>query len=127
MILLGGLGLFYAHVILVPFLLDYLAADAGAAGLDSTWQLRSWIGFILGLYFGSALSFQVPLVAVMLVRTSVVSRSAFTDNRGFLWFAAFAIGAFLSPPDPLSMFLVGGPMLVLLELALLIERMVWKS
>ena len=127
MLLLGGLGLFYAHIILIPFLLDYLAADAGAAGLDSTWQLRSWIGFILGLYIGSALSFQVPLVVVMLVRTGVVNRSAFTDNRGFLWFAAFAIGAFLSPPDPLSMFLVGGPMLVLLELALLIERTVWKS
>ncbi|HJM30177.1 MAG TPA: hypothetical protein QF529_03795, partial [Candidatus Thalassarchaeaceae archaeon] len=33
MLLLGGLGLFYAHIILIPFLLDYLAADAGAAGL----------------------------------------------------------------------------------------------
>ncbi len=122
MIILGLLGIIYSHEILIPFLLDYLAKDAGAAGLDSTWQLRSWIGFILGLYFGSALSFQVPLIAVMLVRSGIVEIDSFTENRGFFWFAAALIGAFLSPPDPLSMFLVGGPMLVLLEMALFIER-----
>jgi len=121
-IILGSLGIIYSHEILVPFLLDYLAEDAGAAGLDSTWQLKSWIGFILGLYFGSALSFQVPLIAVMLVRSGIVEIDSFTENRGFFWFAAALIGAFLSPPDPLSMFLVGGPMLVLLEMALFIER-----
>lgn len=50
MIFLGLLGFVYAHEILIPFLLDYLAKDASTAGLDSTWQLRSWIGFIMGLY-----------------------------------------------------------------------------
>jgi len=119
---LGALGGLYAHEILVPFLLDYLAADASAAGIDSTWQLRSWIGFITGLYFGSVVSFQVPIFAVMLVRAGIVERRTFTENRGILWFCAAAIGAFLSPPDPLSMFLVGGPMLILLELALLYDR-----
>ncbi len=120
--ILAGLGFAYAHEILIPFLLDYLAQDASAAGLDSTWQLRSWIGFIIGLYMGSMLSFQVPLVVVALIRAGIVERTVITDNRAFFWFAAAVIGAFLSPPDPLSMFLVGGPMLVLLELALLIER-----
>ena len=45
----GIIGFVYAHEILIPFLLDYLAKDASTAGLDSTWQLRSWIGFIMGL------------------------------------------------------------------------------
>lgn len=120
--ILGFLGFVYSHAILVPFLLDYLATDASAAGLDSTWQLRSWIGFIIGLYAGSILSFQVPIMVVMMIRAGIVERQAITENRPFFWFAAAVIGAFLSPPDPLSMFLVGGPMLVLLELALLIEH-----
>ena len=121
MTILGVLGFLYAHEVLIPFLLDYLAEDASAAGLDSTWQLRSWIGFIIGLYMGSILSFQVPLVVVTLIRADVVDRRAVTNNRAFLWFAAVIIGAFVSPPDPLSMFLVGGPMLILLEIALLVE------
>jgi Sec-independent protein secretion pathway component TatC len=60
-------------------------------------------------------------VVVTLIRADVVDRRAVTNNRAFLWFAAVIIGAFVSPPDPLSMFLVGGPMLILLEIALLVE------
>ena len=123
MAILGVLGFLYAHEILIPFLLDYLAEDASAAGLDSTWQLRSWIGFIIGLYMGSILSFQVPLIVVTMIRADIVDRSVVTDNRPLLWFAAAVIGAFVSPPDPISMFLVGGPMLVLLEIALLFDRL----
>ena len=103
-------------------LLQYLSEDAAASGLESTWQLQSWIGFIIGLYFASVLGFQVPLAVLLLLRYDVIERSAITENRGILWFCAAAIGAFLSPPDPLSMFLVGGPMLILLELALLYDR-----
>ena len=72
---------------------------------------------------GSILSFQVPLMVVTLIRADVIDRRAVTDNRAFLWFAAAVIGAFVSPPDPISMFLVGGPMLVLLEIALLFDRL----
>ena len=32
------------------------------------------------------------------------------------------LGAVLSPPDPVSMFLVGGPMVILLEISLLVDR-----
>ncbi len=121
-IFLGLLGFVYAHEILIPFLLDYLAKDASTAGLDSTWQLRSWIGFIMGLYLGSIVSFQIPLAVVILIRAGLLERKTVTDNRSFLWFAAAVFGAFVSPPDPLSMFLIGGPMLVILEIALLLER-----
>jgi len=113
----------YAHEILVPMLLQYLSEDAAASGLESTWQLQSWIGFIIGLYFASVLGFQVPLAVLLLLRYDVIERSAITENRGVFWFSALLVGALLSPPDPLSLFLVGGPMLVLLEFALVIDRL----
>ena len=120
---LGAGGGMYAHEILVPMLLEYLSEDAAAAGLESTWQLQSWIGFIVGLYFASVVGFQVPLAALMLLRYDVIERSSITDNREVLWFSALLLGAVLSPPDPLSLFLVGGPMLILLEVALVIDRL----
>jgi len=120
---LATLGAMYAHEILIPMLLQYLAEDAAAAGLESTWQLQSWIGFIIGLYFASVLGFQVPLATLLLLRYDVIERSAITENRRVLWFSALLLGALLSPPAPLSLFLVGGPMLVLLEFALVIDRL----
>ena len=120
---LGGLLFVLACEILVPMLLEYLSEDAAAAGLESTWQLQSWIGFIVGLYFASVVGFQVPLAVLLLLRYDVIERSSITDNREILWFSAMLVGAMLSPPDPLSLFLVGGPMLILLEISLVVDRL----
>jgi Sec-independent protein secretion pathway component TatC len=49
------------------------------------------------------------------------------ENRGIIWFFALLLGAVLSPPDPISMFLVGGPIVLLLEVALLIDKLFTKS
>ena len=53
---LGIIGGIYAHNILIPMLLDFLANDASNVGLTNTWQLQSWLGFIIGLFFDSSLS-----------------------------------------------------------------------
>ncbi|MDP6213138.1 MAG: twin-arginine translocase subunit TatC [Candidatus Thalassarchaeaceae archaeon] len=119
---LGAIGLAYSHNVLIPFLLEYLAEDSAESGLQSTWQLQSWVGFVTGLYFSSVLGFQVPILAVLLIRSGLVESRAIVENRGAIWFAALFLGALISPPDPISLFLVGGPMLVLLEAALLYER-----
>ena len=119
---LGIIGAIYAHNILIPMLLDFLANDASNVGLTNTWQLQSWLGFVIGLFFGSIMSFQTPLATLLLLRTGIITRSSLTENRGLIWFFALLLGAVLSPPDPISMFLVGGPIVLLLEVALLIDK-----
>ena len=113
---LAILGALYSHEILVPLLLDYLSEDASAANLSSTWQLQSWIGFVSGRYFAS-------IFILLLLRYEIVSGDGIRKNRGVLWFLGMAFGAFLSPPDPLSMFLVAGPVLLMIELALIFNSL----
>ena len=120
---LAILGALYSHEILVPLLLDYLSEDASAANLSSTWQLQSWIGFVSGLYFASIFGFQVPIIILLLLRYEIVSGDGIRKNRRVLWFLGMAFGAFLSPPDPLSMFLVAGPVLLMIELALIFNSL----
>ncbi len=123
MALLATAGAIYSDRILIPMLLEYLSEDAAASGLESTWQLQAWIGFVVGLFFASVVGFQVPLAVLLMLRYDLVERSSVTQNREVLWFAALVFGALLSPPDPLSLFLVGGPVLVLIEVALVIDRL----
>ena len=120
---LACIGAIYSHEVLVPLLLEYLSEDASSANLSSTWQLQSWVGFVSGLYFASIFGFQVPIVILLLLRYGVVSNDGIKRNRGVLWFLGMSFGAFLSPPDPLSMFLVAGPILVLIELALILDSL----
>ena len=90
---LGIIGGFYSHKILIPMLLEFLANDAANVGLSNTWQLQSWIGFIIGLFFGSIVSFQTPLVSLLLLRNGVISRNSITENRGMIWFIAILLAA----------------------------------
>ncbi len=122
-LLLALTGSFYSHEVLVPFLLDYLSEDAASANLSSTWQLRSWIGFIVGLYFASIVGFQAPLLTWILLRNRIINIDSMTRNKGVMWFLGMAFGAFLSPPDPISMFLVAGPVLILMEFVLILHVM----
>jgi sec-independent protein translocase protein TatC len=115
-------GAFYSLRILLPMLFAYLHKDALDAGLQTEWQLTSWIGFIASMTLASMLAFQIPLLTWIVVRGGLVERDLIRRYRRHLWFTGFVLGALLSPPDPLSLFLVAGPMLVMFELALLLDR-----
>ena len=117
-------GLIYAWEVLIPFLLEYLQEDAASAGLEATWHLQAWIGFLLSLALGSALAFQVPLVVLVVLRGGLAEREMLTHYRRHLWFTSIVIGAMLSPPDPLSLALIAAPMIVLFEFALLIDAII---
>ncbi|MDP6906878.1 MAG: twin-arginine translocase subunit TatC [Candidatus Thalassarchaeaceae archaeon] len=123
-ITLAIFGLIYAWEILIPFLLEYLQEDASSAGLETTWHLQAWIGFIASLALGSALAFQVPLAVLVVLRGGLVERQLMTKYRRHLWFASIVIGAMLSPPDPLSLALIAAPMIVLFEIALIIDSII---
>ena len=120
-------GLIYAWEILIPFLLEYLQEDAASAGLETTWHLQAWIGFLLSLALGSALAFQVPLAVLVVLRGGLVEREMLTHYRRHLWFTSIVVAAMLSPPDPLSLALIAAPMIILFELALIADAIIPRS
>ncbi len=126
-VLLMVIGAIYAWYGLIPLLLEYLTADAQQAGLSNKWRLSNHAGFIVNLISASAIGFQAPLITTLLLRSGAVSRQQFAGSRRMIWFGAFVLGAFMSPPDPLSLFLVALPIILLFEAAMLFDRIMRKS
>lgn len=121
-LVLVGLGMAYAWYGLIPMLLDYLTTDAQQAGLSTEWRLSGYAGFIVNLLAASAIGFQAPLLTLLVLRTGMFTREQLAQSRRGIWFAAFVLGAFLSPPDPLSLFLVSLPVMLLFEAAMVVDR-----
>ena len=69
-----------------------------------------------------AIGFQAPLLTLLVLRTGMFTREQLARSRRGIWFAAFVLGAFLSPPDPLSLFLVSLPVMLLFEAAMVVDR-----
>ena len=112
------IGVMYAWYGLIPLLLDYLTTDVQEAGIGTEWRLSGYAGFIVNLLSASAIGFQAPLITTLILRSGAVSRQQMVASRRIVWFGAFVLGALMSPPDPLSLFLVAMPVLVLFEAAL---------
>ena len=125
-IALALLGLIYAWELLTPMLLEYLSTDAQEAGLSTQWKLGAYVGFILNLAIASAIGFQAPVVTLLALRVGMVDPKTITMYRKHIWFSSFILGAMFSPPDPLSLFLVALPIILLFELSLVIDRVLPK-
>lgn len=121
-VLLLVAGLLYAWYGLIPLLLDYLTTDAQQAGLSTEWRLSNYAGFIVNLLSASAIGFQAPLLTTLVLRSGLATHQQLAASRRIIWFGAFVLGAFMSPPDPLSLFLVAMPIILLFEVAMLVDR-----
>lgn len=120
-ILFALAGLLYSWEFLTPMILQYLTEDAQTAGLSTEWRLSGYVGFIVNLALACVIGFQSPVITLLVLRLGVATRGQIAQFRKHIWFTAFVLGAFLSPPDPLSLFLVAMPVVILFELAMLID------
>ncbi len=121
-VLLMVAGLLYAWYGLIPLLLDYLTTDAQQAGLSTEWRLSNYAGFIVNLLSASAIGFQAPLLTTLVLRSGLATHQQLAASRRIIWFGAVVLGAFMSPPAPLSLFLVAMPIIFLFEVAMLVDR-----
>ena len=86
--------------------------------IEPRWTIDSYISFVTQFTLMSGLTFEVPLVMLILVRLGVLSYATVRKGRKILILAAFVITAFLAPPDPLSMVLMALPLIVLFEITI---------
>jgi sec-independent protein translocase protein TatC len=100
-----------------------LAGDGVAIALTA----QDYIGFVISLLLAFGVSFELPLIAVVLNLIGVLSYAALAKSRRWLYFLTIVFAAFITPTqDPFTMLLMAAPMCVLFELAIQIARVVDK-
>jgi sec-independent protein translocase protein TatC len=89
-----------------------------AGGLTALFTADSYIGYWVAMIVGIGLCFEVPLFLVILNMARVVTHERFRKWRRLIIFLVFVFAGIASPsPDPLTMLLLGGVVVVLVEAA----------
>ena len=73
-------------------------------------------------YLAFGITFEVPVVVVVLVRMGMVSLAKLKEIRPYVVVGAFIVAAVVTPPDVLSQLLLAVPMVLLYELGILVAR-----
>ncbi|WP_246078448.1 twin-arginine translocase subunit TatC [Modestobacter excelsi] len=100
-----------------------LAGDGVVVALTA----EDYIGFVISLLLAFGVSFELPLIAVVLNLVGVLSHAVLSKARRWIYFLTIVFAAFITPTqDPFTMLLMAGPMCVLFELAIQVARVVDK-
>jgi sec-independent protein translocase protein TatC len=112
---LFALGCFFAFLAMSRGLKFFLSM---AGGLTPLFTADSYLGYWTAMLLGFALCFEVPLVLVILNLARIVTHERFRKWRRIIIFLVFVFAGIASPsPDPLTMLLLGGIVVVLVEVA----------
>ncbi|MFP4188085.1 MAG: twin-arginine translocase subunit TatC [Halobacteriales archaeon] len=104
------LGVAYAYFVMVPYIMQFVAAVAVRAGVRPFFRISSFVDFVLvySVIFGVAA--QLPLVMTFTVRSGLVSYSFYRDKWRHFVLVAAVISALVTSPDPMTQLVVLGPL-----------------
>jgi sec-independent protein translocase protein TatC len=112
---LFGLGCFFAFLAMSRGLRFFLSMSGG---LTNLFTADTYIGYWIAMIIGFGLCFEVPLFLVILNLARVITHERFRKWRRIIIFLVFVFAGIASPsPDPMTMLLLGGVVVVLVEVA----------
>lgn len=114
---LGGAAFCYYAVL--PFVLNFLLSFSGDLGLAPQIRLSEWIGFAVLLPVMFGVSFQLPLVMLLLERLGILDVKTFREKRRMAILVIAIASMLLMPGDPVSMLAMMVPLVLLYELGIL--------
>lgn len=115
-IVLGSSVLFYAgiafsYMVLTPAALNFFVSYAEGV-VESLWSIDQYFEFVLILMFSTGLSFQVPVIQLLLGQTGLISGDQMLSIWRYVVVGAVVVAAVLTPStDPLTQMLLAGPLL----------------
>lgn len=90
-------------------------------------EIGQYISFVTTLMLSVVVSFQLPVVMMILGWTGLIAPQTFSKYRRYCIFVCFVLGALFTPADPLSMFALAIPLWGLFELGLLVMRLGYRK
>jgi sec-independent protein translocase protein TatC len=96
------------------------------AGVMPFFGLGEYTSFALLMMLGIVIGFQLPVAMTIFGWTGLVDPKWFKRYRKHAFIICFILGAFLTPSDPLSMFILAVPLYLLFEFGLVCMRMAFK-
>jgi sec-independent protein translocase protein TatC len=121
-----ALGMGFAYFIVFPVAFGFFAGYA-PAGVQMMTDIDKYLSFVLTMFIAFGITFEVPVVVVVLVRLGVVELKKLQSIRGYVIVGAFVVGAIFTPPDILSQCMLAVPLWLLYEFGLLVARFVSVS
>lgn len=125
-ILLFYAGMAFAYFLVFPGIFQFIIATT-PKGVAIRTDINEYVGFALTLFLAFGISFEVPIVVILLALTGLVGVDKLTASRGYVIIFLCVFAAVITPTtDAISMVAMAGPMWLLYELGAIVARVMLR-
>ncbi len=117
-------GIGFAYLFVLPVAYKFFISFSVETGAEVLQDLQKYWDFTLAIFFGFGVTFEVPVVQMLLVKLGMVSVEQLKHARRYVIVGAFIIAAILTPPDVVSQFMLAVPLLLLYEFGIVISAFI---
>ncbi len=112
-------GVFFCWNFVLPPTLTWLWQDQIHMGMKPSWTAQMYFSFASQFILIFGLSFELPVVVIALVKLGLLTASTLRKTRAYAIVLILVLSAFIAPsPDPITLGVVAGPMILLYELCI---------
>lgn len=125
-IILFYAGIAFAFYVVFPLVFGFFTS-VGPEMISISTDIGRYLDFVLSLFFGFGLAFEVPIATIILVAVGITTPKKLGQMRPYVIVGAFVIGMLLTPPDIISQVLLAVPMWILFEAGLIASAIMFKD
>jgi sec-independent protein translocase protein TatC len=116
-------GIFFSYKILIPAALVFFV-QYGSDFVEPLWSFDEYLNFVALLFFTTGLTFQIPLVQIILGLTNVSSSIQMLKIWKYVIVGATIVGAILTPStDPITQLCLSFAIILLYFVGILILKL----
>ena len=112
-------GMAFAYFGVFPVVFGFITA-AAPQGVAVMTDIDKYLSFVLSMFVAFGVTFQVPVVVVVLVKMKIVTTAKLREIRPYVVVGAFVVGAIFTPPDVVSQFMLALPLWLLYEAGIVV-------
>ena len=130
--LLFALGAAMVYYLVIPlawsfFLSFEVTGTEGTLPIEVEPRISEYLSLVMRLMFAFGLSFELPVILLLLVKAGIVSPKGLADKRKYAILLAFIMAAILTPPDVISQVLLAVPVILLYEISIFFAKILYKD
>ncbi len=116
-------GASFVYYVMLPMVMRFAfnqeqVASAEQVAIQLLPRVSEYLSLVTTLILAFGISFQLPVILSLMGRVGLVSSDGLRKGRKYAVVGILAFAAFFTPPDVISQFLLGVPVLLLYEISI---------
>lgn len=118
-------GAVFAYFVIIPFAVRFLTG-LGIEDVEKNISINYYAKFVMQLILASGILFQMPVLSFILTKIGLISPMTLKKYWRHAVVVILVLAAFITPPDPVSMIMMGIPLFFLYEFSILVSKIAYK-